>query len=264
MLVDSHCHLDFDDFKDNLDEVLNRAREAGVGHFLTIGISKPEFPKLQAIAEKYDDVSFSIAVHPHEAEKEGEEITTEELIKLVDHPKIVAIGETGLDYFYDHTPREAQQRNFREHIRACIATGLPLIIHTRDAEEDTIRILSEERKGHEDKLTGVLHCFSSKREMAEYGLEIGFYVSFSGMLTFNKSQDIRDIAKDIPLDRLLVETDAPFLAPVPYRGKVCEPSYVVETAKYLAKVKDLPFNELEQATTDNFYRLFTKVSRGQG
>lgn len=260
MLIDSHCHLDFKDFTD-LDAVLDRARKAGVGQFLTIGISKPDFPKVQAVAEKYDDVFFSVAVHPHEAEKEGEEITPEELIELSSHPKVVAIGETGLDYFYEHAPKEAQERNFREHIRACIATGLPLIIHTREAEEDTIRILSEERKGHEDKLSGVLHCFSSKRVMADYGLEIGFYVSFSGMLTFNKSQGIRDIAKDIPMDRLLVETDAPFLAPVPFRGKTCEPAYVIETAKCLAEVKGVSFEEIEQATTDNFYKLFPKAKR---
>lgn len=262
MLIDSHCHLDFKDFED-LDAVLDKARKAGVGRFLTIGVSKIEFTKVQSIAEKYDDVFFALGVHPHEAEKEGEDITPEELITLSQHPKVVAIGETGLDYFYDHAPREAQQRNFRQHIRACIQTGLPLIVHTRDAEEDTISILSEERKGNEDKLTGVLHCFSSKKVMADYGLEIGFYVSFSGMLTFNKSQGIRDIAADVPMDRLLVETDAPFLAPVPFRGKRCEPAHVVETAKCLATVKGVSFDDIEKATTENFYRLFPKAKMEQ-
>jgi len=261
MLIDSHCHLDFKDFSD-LDKVINDAKKAGVEKLLTIGVSKKDFPKVISVSEKYDNVFFALAVHPHEAEKEGEEITTEELIELSSHKKCVAIGETGLDYFYEHSPRDAQQRNFRNHIRACIKTNLPLIIHTRDAEEDTIRILSEEIKGNEGKLKGVLHCFSSKREMAEYGLEIGFYISFSGMITFNKSDNIREIAKDIPMDRLLVETDAPFLAPVPFRGKRCEPAHVVETAKHLAKVKNVSFEEIEKITTENFYKLFTKVNRG--
>lgn len=261
MLVDSHCHLDFEELAKDLDGVVARARAAGVGCMQTIGVSKPEFPKVRAIAEAYDDVFFSLAVHPHDAEKEGQDVTVEELIELSRHPKAIGIGETGLDYFYDHSPREAQQRNFRQHIRAAMATRMPLIIHTRDAEADTIAILREERQGHEGDLTGVLHCFSSAREMAEYGLEIGFYVSFSGMITFKKSENIREIAKDIPMDRLLVETDAPFLAPIPYRGKTCEPAHVVQVAQCLAEVKGVSFEEIARVTTENFYRLFPKAVR---
>ncbi|MDX9689884.1 MAG: TatD family hydrolase [Alphaproteobacteria bacterium] len=264
MFVDSHCHLDFEDMKDDLDGMLSRARAAGVGIFHTIGISQPDFPKVRAIAEAQPDVYFSLAVHPHEAEKPGEEVTVDQLVALTQHPKAIGIGETGLDYFYDHSPREAQQRNFRTHIRACIASRMPLIIHTRDAEDDTIQILREERAGHEDELTGVLHCFSSERRMADYGLEIGFYISFSGMITFNKSQNIREIARDIPVDRLLIETDAPFLAPIPYRGKACEPAYVIETAKKLAEIKGVSLGEIEAATTANFLKLFPKVGRGGG
>jgi len=259
MLVDSHCHLDFEQFDANRDDTVARARTAGVTRILTIATTMTGFPKILGIAESYDDVYCSVGVHPHDAEKPGQEVTAAQLAEHMNHPKIVAIGETGLDYFYEYAPREAQQRNFREHIRACILTGAPLIIHTREAEDDTIRILSEERKGNEDKLRGVLHCFSSQRRMAEYGLEIGFYISFSGMLTFNKSQEIRDIARDIPMDRLMVETDAPFLAPVPYRGKTCEPSYVVHTAKCLAELKGIYPNDLAEITTDNFFRLFNKV-----
>lgn len=259
MFIDSHCHLDFEPFALDRDAVLNRARAAGVGRFVTIGTTRTEFEKVRAIAEGYEDVYCSFGVHPHEAEKPGEGITAEEIVHLCEHPKVVGIGETGLDYFYDHAPRDAQDRNFRQHIRACIATGLPLIIHTRDAEEDTIKILQEERAGNEEKLRGVFHCYSSNRKLAEVGLEMGFYFSFSGMLTFKKSENVREIARDIPLDKVLVETDAPYLAPLPYRGKVCEPAYVVHTAACLAGVKGVSLAEIEKATTENFFRLFQKA-----
>lgn len=261
MFVDSHCHLDFDALAPDLDAVVARAKASHVDIILNAATTISGFPKVLANTERFPNVYCSVGVHPHDAEKDGEKISTDELVKLTQHPKVVAIGETGLDYFYEHTPREAQQRNFREHIRACIKTGLPLIVHTRDAEEDTIRILREERAGQEAKLTGVLHCFSSKRVMAEYGLEIGFFISFSGMLTFNKSEEIRAIAGEIPMERLLIETDAPYLAPIPLRGKTCEPAYVVHTAARLAEVKRVPLAEIERVTTENFFRLFAKVPR---
>ena len=261
MFVDSHCHLEFDQLYADHEGVMARARAAGVGIVTTIGISKPHFAKTIELAERTADVYFCLGVHPHEAEKENEDITVDELVALAQHPKMIGIGETGLDYFYMHAPREAQQRVFRTHIRAAIQTGLPLVIHTRDAEDDTIRILHEERAGNEDKLRGILHCFSSNRAMADYGLEIGFTISVSGMLTFNKSENIREIVRDVPLDRLLIETDSPFLAPVPKRGKPCEPAYVVHTAKCLADLKGVPLSEIERITTENFFTLFNKARK---
>ena len=261
MFVDSHCHLDFDQFDADRDEVLARAREVGVERFLTISTSMKSFPKVLQIAESYDDVYCSIGVHPHDAEKEGEQISAKELISHLNHPKIVAIGETGLDYYYEYAPRDAQQRNFRRHVRACIASETPLIIHTREAEDDTIAILKEERKGHESELRGVLHCFSSNSAMAEYGLEIGFNISVSGMITFKKSEEIRDIIREVPLDHLMIETDAPYLAPVPHRGKLCEPAHVVNTAKALAELKKVSIKDLAIATTENFYHLFSRIKR---
>lgn len=259
MLIDSHCHLDDEALAGDLDGVVARARAAGVGRIVTVGCSRFEFAPALAIAEKYDAIDVCLGVHPHEAEKEGQAITTKELVEIAQHPKVIGLGETGLDYFYDHAPREAQQRNFRQHIRACKETGLPLIIHTRQAEDDTIRILKEEGAGQGSGLVGVVHCFSSTRAMADYGLEIGFYISFSGMITFKKSEDIRAIAADVPMDRLLVETDAPYLAPMPYRGKTCEPAHVVHTAHKLADIKGVSFEAIEKATTENFFRLFEKA-----
>lgn len=261
MFVDSHCHLDFGSLASRRDEVLANAREVGVGRFVTIGTSLADFPKVLAIADENEDVYASVGVHPHEAEKPGEEIDAEGLVKLAAHPKVVGIGETGLDYYYDHAPREAQARNFREHIRACIETGLPLIVHTRDAEADTMKILSEERAGREEKLKGVFHCYSSNMELARYALDIGFFLSFSGILTFKKSDNVRRAAAVVPMDRLLIETDAPYLAPEPYRGKICEPAYVVHTASHLAAVKGVSIHDIERATTENFFRLFGKAAR---
>ncbi len=260
MFVDSHCHLDFGALAAQRDEVLDRARAAGVGRFVTIGTSRTDFSRVLSIAETQEDVYASFGVHPHEAEKPGEAVSCAEIIALTAHPKVIGIGETGLDYFYDHAPREAQQRNFREHIRACVRTGLPLIIHTRQAEDDTLSILREERAGREDKLSGVFHCYSSSRALAEAGLEMGFFFSFSGMITFKKSEELREIARDVPLDRLLVETDAPYLAPEPYRGKICEPAYVVHTAARLAEIKGISPEEIERVTTQNFFRLFKKAA----
>lgn len=261
MLIDSHCHLEFGKLSHDLDGVLTRARAAGVGRFLTIGTTRSAFDKVKEVAEKYDDVYCSVGVHPHEAEKEGEDITAAELVAFTAHPKVVGIGEAGLDYFYDHAPREAQARVFREHIRAAMQTGLPLIIHTRDAEADTIRILQEERAANAGTLRGVLHCYSSNMELARFGLSIGFYVSFSGMITFKKSENVREVAAIVPLERLFVETDAPYLAPEPHRGQICEPAYVADTARFIATMRNLPLADFAEATTRNFFDLFTKVPR---
>jgi TatD DNase family protein len=259
MLIDSHCHLNYPALAKQRDDVLGRARGAGVMRMLTACTTLKSFAECRDIASAYDDVFCSVGVHPHHCAEDGERVTAKDLIKLADDPNVVAVGETGLDYFYDYAPREEQHRNFREHIRAAIAIGLPLIIHTRDAEDDTLRILLEEGAGKGGKLNAVMHCFSSRRELAEEALKLGFYISFSGMLTFNKSEGLRTIARDIPLDRLLVETDAPYLAPEPFRGKLCEPAHVVYTAQKLAELKNVSYDEIAAQTTANFFRLFSKV-----
>lgn len=261
MLIDSHCHLEFDKLAGDLDAVLDRARRAGVGRFLSIGTTRSKFENVRAVAEKYDDVYCTVGVHPHEAEKEGEDITAAELVALAEHPKVVGIGEAGLDYFYDHAPREAQQRVFREHVRAAIQTGLPLVIHTRDAEADTMDILRQEMAAGGGPLRGVLHCYSSNMELARFGLDIGFYVSFSGMITFKKSDNVREVAAIVPMERLLVETDSPYLAPEPHRGKICEPAFVADTARFIAGMKNVPMGTFESQTTQNFFDLFSKVPR---
>ncbi|WP_321446558.1 TatD family hydrolase [uncultured Cohaesibacter sp.] len=258
MLVDSHCHLDFPDFKEELDDVVRRAELAGVGHMVTICTRIKKFDEIKAIAERYDNVFCSVGSHPHNADEELD-YSAEDIAKLAEHPKCVAIGEVGLDYFYDNAPREAQAEGFRRHIKAARMTGLPLSIHTRDAEDDTIAILKEGME--EGAFPALLHCYSSNRELAMRSLEMGLYVSLSGILTFKRSQEIRDTIKDVPLDRLLVETDAPYLAPMPYRGKRNEPSYVVNTAQVLADVKGVSLKEITKITTDNFFRLFSKATR---
>lgn len=258
MLVDSHCHLDFPDFKEELDDVVRRAELAGVGHMVTICTRIKKFDEVKAIAERYDNVFCSVGTHPHNADEELD-YSAEDIAKLAEHPKCVAIGEVGLDYFYDNAPREAQAEGFRRHIKAARMTGLPLSIHTRDAEDDTIAILKEGME--EGAFPALLHCYSSNRELAMRSLDMGLYVSLSGILTFKRSQEIRDTIKDVPLDRLLVETDAPYLAPMPYRGKRNEPSYVVNTAQVLADVKGVSLEEITKITTDNFFRLFSKATR---
>lgn len=260
MLVDSHCHLDFPDFaEEGVDTVVDRAKAAGVGHMVTICTRVAEFPKVLTIAERFEEVDCTVGTHPHHADEAAErEITTEKLVELAQNENVVGIGETGLDYFYDNSPREVQQDGFRRHIRACIETDLPLIVHSRDADDDMIAILREESQG---KLRGVMHCFSSTRKLAEAAVDLGFYISLSGIVTFKKAEDLRDIAKDVPLDRILVETDSPYLAPVPNRGKTNEPSFVVHTAKTVAELKGVDEAELAKVTTDNFYTLFNRARR---
>jgi TatD DNase family protein len=260
MLVDSHCHLDYEGLADSRADVVARARQAGVTCMLNIGTTHREFHKVLKTADDFKEVFCSVGVHPHHVNEDGENLQTADLIKLTNHPKVVGIGETGLDYYYERSPRNLQQESFRQHIRAGIATNLPVIVHSRDAEEDTAKILKEEGIGQGGKPRGVLHCFSSRRILAEQALDIGFYISLSGIITFKKSQELRDIVGDIPMDRLLVETDSPYLAPEPFRGKVCEPAYVVNTARVLAEIKGVSAEEIARQTTENFFRLFNKAS----
>ncbi|MEM7214754.1 MAG: TatD family hydrolase [Pseudomonadota bacterium] len=256
MLVDSHCHLDFPDFTEELPEIVERAETAGIGRFVTICTRIRKFDQVLDVAKRFDNVFCSVGTHPHYAHEELD-IRTEEIVELSHHPKVVAIGEAGLDYYYKKDHAAAQAEGLRNHIAAARETGLPLVIHSRDADDDMAEILEDEMgKG---AFPMVLHCFSSGRDLAEKGVELGAYVSLSGILTFNRSVELRNIAGDVPLDRLLVETDAPYLAPTPYRGKRNEPSYVVETARVLAETTGLPVEELWERTTDNFFRLFSKV-----
>jgi TatD DNase family protein len=256
MLIDTHCHLDFPEFAPERDEVVARARAAGLKRIVTISTQVQKFPSIAAIAEAYDDVYCTVGTHPHEAHVEPE-ASIDQIVKLASHPKCVGIGEAGLDYHYDRAPRDVAARVFRTHIAAARRSGLPLVIHSRDADEDLAAILEDEMgKG---TFKALLHCFTSSRRLAERGLALGLSVSFSGVLTFKKSDELRAIARDIPADRLLVETDAPFLAPVPYRGKRNEPAYVAETAKVLAEVKGLSESELASITTANALRMFSKM-----
>ncbi|MBN9531762.1 MAG: TatD family hydrolase [Alphaproteobacteria bacterium] len=258
MLVDSHCHLDFPEFAPELDAVVDRARTAGVGLCVSIGTTLDGFPRVQAVAERFDSVWCSVGIHPHEAEKEPLE-DAQALIALAQGPKVVGIGETGLDYFYEHSPRAAQQKNFRLHIAAARELGLPLIVHTRDAEDDTIEILRDEME--QGAFTGLIHCFTGTKKLADAALELGFCISVSGIATFKKSEELRAVIREVPLERLLVETDAPFLAPVPHRGKRNEPAFVAHTADVLAGLKGVSREDLAAQTTQNFFSLFRKVKR---
>ncbi len=261
ILVDSHCHLDFDDFADELPEVVARAREAGVGRMVSICTRPSRLDRTLAIAEQFDEVFVGVGVHPHEAAAEGH-VTEDELVELSNHPKVVGIGETGLDYHYDHSPRDRQRSAFRTHIRAARRTGLPLIVHTREAEADTVEILTEEAAAPgAQPLSGVIHCFSGTRWLAERSIDLGMHISFSGILTFRRSDDIRETARDLPLDRVLVETDAPYLAPVPKRGRRNEPAYVAHTAAVLGDLHGLSPEAIAAQTTETFFRLFAKVPR---
>lgn len=256
MLVDSHCHLDFPDFADDLAGIVARAEASGVGRMVTISTRVRKLPDLVAIAERFPNVYCSVGTHPHHADEE-DGITTDELVKLAQHPKVVAFGEAGLDYFYEMGSREAQERGFRAHIAAARETGLPLVIHTREADEDCGKILEDEMgKG---AFHAVLHCYTGGRDLAMQAIDLGLMISFTGILTFKKSQALRDLAAELPADRVLVETDSPYLAPGKYRGKRNEPSYVVETAKVLAEVRGVSLDEIARQTTENFFRLFGKV-----
>jgi TatD DNase family protein len=258
MLVDSHCHLDFPDFAGELDAIVGRAREAGVGRMVTISTRVKKQPQLIAIAHQFTDVYCSVGTHPHNAHEETD-VTTGDLVDISRHPKVVAIGEAGLDYHYDFSPRDAQERGFRTHIAAARETGLPLVIHSRDADDDMTRILEEEMgKG---AFPAVLHCFTGGPDLARRAIALGLSISFTGIVTFKKSDDLRAIAASLPDDRFLVETDAPYLAPGKFRGKRNEPAYVVETAKILADTRGVSFDALARQTTENFFRLFSKVPR---
>jgi TatD DNase family protein len=258
MLVDSHCHLDFPDFADDLDGVVERARAQNVGRIVTICTRVRQHDKLIAIAERFVDVFCSVGTHPHNADEE-DGISTAELVAHTAHPKVVAIGEAGLDYHYNYSPRDSQERGFRAHIAAARETRLPLVIHSRSADDDTARILEEETgKG---AFPAVLHCYTGGRDLALHAVALGHYVSFTGILTFKKSEDLRAIAAELPADRIFVETDAPYLAPGKYRGKRNEPAYVVETAKVLAETRGVSQDEITRQTTENFFRLFAKVPR---
>ncbi|HKD56956.1 MAG TPA: TatD family hydrolase [Hyphomicrobiaceae bacterium] len=258
MLIDHHCHLDFPDFAADLDAIVDRARVAGVGMLVSISTRIRRFDELRAIAERYPQVFCSIGTHPHYAHEELD-VAVDEIVRLAQYAKVVAIGEAGLDYFYDNSPREAQLKGFRNHIAAAQATGLPLVIHARDADADVAATLEAEMAKR--PFTAVLHCFTGGAELAHRALEIGVYVSFSGILTFKKSDVLREIARSVPLDRLLVETDAPYLAPGKFRGKRNEPAYVVETARELANLKGVSEAEIAHATTENFFRLYAKTPR---
>jgi TatD DNase family protein len=258
-LVDSHCHLDFPVFADDLDDIVARARNAGVGAMVTICTHLSRFGQVRAIAERFDGIWCSAGVHPHEADGEGPAATPERLVTLAADPLVVGIGETGLDYYYEHSARDAQQASFRAHIQAARESGLPLIVHTRDADDDTIAILADAYRN--GPFPGVIHCFSTSRYLAEKALEIGFYISLSGIVTFKAAADLQETVRALPLDRLLIETDAPYLAPVPKRGKRNEPAFVAHTGAFVAALKQVEMTELARATSENFFNLFNKIPR---
>jgi TatD DNase family protein len=256
-LVDSHCHLDFPELAGRRDEVVARARAAGIGTLVTICTKLAEFPEIRAIAASDPDIWCTVGTHPHEAEAEPDTVAAT-LVAHAGDEKVIAIGECGLDYHYDMSPRGIQQDVFRIHIAAARAADVPLVVHTREADDDTARMLGDATQ--DGKLTGVLHCFTSGRELAMRAIDFGFYISFSGIVTFKNAEDLRQIVKDVPLDRMLVETDAPFLAPVPKRGKPNEPAFMLHTAETVAALKGISLEALGAATTANFHRLFPKAA----
>ena len=256
MLVDSHCHLNYKGLVERQAETLANARAAGVTAMLNISTRECEWDDVIGLASKEPDVWASVGIHPHEADRHTD-LDTAKLVARAAHPRVIAIGETGLDYYYDHSDREQQRASFRSHIAAARETGLPIIVHTRDAEADTAQILTEEMgKG---AYSGVIHCFTASAEFAEIALNLGFYISLSGIVTFKNANELQQIAKTIPAERLLVETDSPFLAPVPYRGKTCEPAFVASTAAFVAELRGTSMELLSAQTSDNFYKLFTKA-----
>ena len=257
-LIDSHCHLNYEGLAERQDEVLDSARARGVQGFLNISTRQREWGQVIAVAERHDDVWASVGVHPHEADAHPD-LGAAALAEGTTHPRVIAIGECGLDYYYDKSDRQAQRERFEAHIDAARQTGLPLIIHTRDAEEDTAEILGDAVRG--GGISGVLHCFTGSAELARKGLDLGFYVSLSGIVTFKNAQDLQATAKWLPADQMLVETDAPFLAPVPHRGQKCEPAFVADTAAFVAQLRGEEPEQLAEATTANFFKLFKKAQR---
>ena len=257
MLIDSHCHLNYPGLVERQDEVLATARARGIAGFLNISTRQKEWDEVVGAAERNEDVWATIGVHPHEADAHPD-LGAAALIEAAAHPRVVAIGECGLDYYYDKSDRAAQCDRFQAHIEAARATRLPLVVHTRDAEDDTAEMLT--REAGKGGVTGVLHCFTGSADLARKALDLGFYVSMSGIVTFKNAQDLQQTARTIPLDRLLVETDSPFLAPVPNRGKTCEPAFVADTAAFLSDLRDEPLDELAEATTANFFKLFHKAA----
>ncbi len=258
MLVDSHCHLNYPGLIEDLPGVLSRAEEAGVGTMVCICSRLSEFEDIKAIAEAHPQVWCSVGVHPHDSGKEPP-AGLDQLLDRARHPKVVGIGETGLDFYYDQSPRDIQQENFRTHIRASRETGLPLIVHTRDADDRTVEILVEEYR--QGAFPGLIHCFTAGPQLADAVMEMGFYISLSGILTFKNASELRETVKRVPSERLLVETDAPFLAPIPMRGKRNEPAFVAHTAKFAAELFEMTPEKLAETTSDNFFRLFTKAER---
>ncbi|MFC3174477.1 TatD family hydrolase [Novosphingobium bradum] len=256
MLVDSHCHLNYKGLVEDQQGVLERARAAGVGAFLNISTRQREWADVVGVAEREADVWASVGIHPHEADDHAD-LGAAALLAAADHPRVIAIGETGLDYYYDHSDRQVQQALFRVHVAAARETGLPLIVHTRDAEDDTARILREEMAA--GAFPALIHCFTASADFARAMLDLGLTISLSGIVTFKNAKDLQEIAKVIPEDRLLVETDAPFLAPVPHRGRPCEPAFVADTARFVADLRGISPEALARATTANFARLFKKA-----
>ena len=257
MLVDSHCHLEYEGLVDDQEAVLARARAAGVGAFLNISTKRSEWDQIVATAEREPDVYASVGIHPHHAD-EHQDVSEADLRAAAAHPRVIGLGETGLDYYYDRSDRGVQRTLFRRHIAVARQTGLPVIIHTRDAEDDTLRILQEEMS--EGVFPALIHCFTASGRFGENVLELGLSISISGIVTFKNAGELAEFASKIPEDRLLVETDSPFLAPVPHRGRPCEPAFVADTARFLAERRGVSLEELENATTMNFNRLFTKVA----
>lgn len=256
MFVDSHCHLNYEGLVEDQAGVLDRARQAGVSAMLNISTRASEWDQVFRLAEDEPDVWASVGIHPHDADSHAE-VETETLVARAAHPRVIGIGETGLDFYYDRSDRDRQRASFRNHIAAAQETGLPLIVHTREAEADTAAILAEEMgKG---RFTGVIHCFTASADFAAKALDLGLYISISGIVTFKNARDLQDTASKLPLDRMLIETDSPFLAPVPHRGKPCEPAYVADTARFLAELRGEPLEELAAATSANFRALFTKA-----
>ena len=256
MLIDSHCHLNYEGLVERQADVLDAARGRGVGGFLNISTRQREWRDIIAVAEREPDVWASVGVHPHEADAHPD-LGAAALVEAADHPRVIAIGECGLDYFYDKSDRAAQRERFQAHIEAARETGLPLVIHTRDAEDDTSEILTAAVR--EGGVAGVLHCFTGSAELARKGLDLGFYVSLSGIVTFKNATDLQETAKWLPADQMLVETDAPFLAPVPHRGQKCEPAFVADTAAFVARLRGEEVEQLAAKTTENFFRLFAKA-----